>query len=196
MREPPELLAIYVSDENNVIIEFTVEVSYQDPIVSGDFTLMVENSLGKTMELDYIIPEDAYYYLPSRILTLWVDDDRLIEFTQDQHSRISISIDNIDKIYNGYGVQMLEGTMASNYTAAGDPNKVDQFSTWWTFFFGRFYNVCAIVACCLVLLAGLLTTSTTLIPVYLIMYFTQAVYFTFCADIYYAFFHDEFLKHF
>lgn len=102
----------------------------------------------------------------------YVEESDLYEITLDQHTLYEIQYLNTNKVYDGYGVPLLNSTWVSNYTASGDPNLVDQFSMWWTLFFARFYNVCTISGIVFLLLACLITTKTTLIPVYLILYFT------------------------
>lgn len=74
----PEILSIKASEYNNIIIEFTEEVSFKTPAISTDFDLRVVDSLGTETKIEYIIPEDAYYYFPGKTLTMFIDDTQMV----------------------------------------------------------------------------------------------------------------------
>jgi len=191
----PEILSINATIYNNIIIEFTEEVSFTEPVVASDFDLKVVDSLGEEYTIEYTVPEDAWYYLPGKTLVLYVDDWELIRMSQDMHSLIQIQYKNTGKVFDGFDLELVDNSIAYGYMTQQDINWLFPFSTWWTFFFGRLYMVICCLIVSLVLMATFLTTQTTIVPMWLTLNFAQQIYFTIMWDVRYNRFFHEFLKH-
>ena len=111
----PEILSINATIYNNIIIEFTEEVSFTEPVVASDFDLKVIDSLGEKYEITYTVPEDAWYYLPGKTLVLYVDDWELIRMSQDKHSLLQIQYKNTAKVFDGFDLELVDNSVAYGY---------------------------------------------------------------------------------
>ncbi len=153
--------------------------------MSSDFDLEVIDSFGNVHKIKYIIPEDAYYYLPGKTLTMFIEDENMIAYSQDKHALLQITYKNTDKVFNSKDLELVDNSRAYGYLTTQDVNWLYPFSTWWTFFFGRYFNIVAFLIFALVLMTTLLTTTTTIVPMWLVLHYCQEVYFTQCAGIRY-----------
>lgn len=72
-----EILYINTTGHNNVIVEFTDEISVKAPLVAADFDLEIITHNGTYQPLSFVVPNDDYYYLPSRTLVLQIFNDNI-----------------------------------------------------------------------------------------------------------------------
>jgi hypothetical protein len=58
----PEFFNISTTDYNNLIVEFTEDISVRGKIINEDFILSIISERGEVFAVDYTVPEDAYYF--------------------------------------------------------------------------------------------------------------------------------------